>query len=72
MKTKLEELLDKYEQRVIECNEQFDEDVASLKTCLNNNRVEWLHDDMRSLNAQLGVYECIIKDIKELIDEVSR
>lgn len=72
MKTKLEELLDKYEQRVIECDEQFAEDVASLKTCSDNSRVEWLNNDIRSLNTQLGVYECIIKDIEELIDEVSR
>ena len=51
----------------------FDEDVLSLKIKDNTQeRMDWLHNDIQSLNAQIGCYECIIKDIKELINEVSR
>ena len=63
---KLNALLEKYEMRKEECEEQFDDDLKELK--LKNNSVErisWLNDDMRLINAQIGAYECIIKDLKE-------
>ena len=63
---KLNTLLEKYEIRKEECEEQFDDDLKELK--LKNNSVErisWLNDDMRLINAQIGAYECIIKDLKE-------
>lgn len=73
MKDKLKAILEKYEERIDECNERFDEDVLSLKIKDNaQERIDWLHNDIQSLNAQIGCYECMIKDIKELIDEVSR
>lgn len=62
-------MLEKYEMRKQECEECFDDNVKELK--LNNNlshdRIDWLHDNMKCLNAQIGVYECIIKDLKELL-----
>ena len=63
---KLNTLLEKYEIRKEECEEQFDDDLKELK--LNNSsleRISWLNDDMRLINAQIGAYECIIKDLKE-------
>lgn len=73
MLNKLNELLEKYEDRIEECNEQFDEDVMEIKTKeISEKRSAWLNNDMSCLNAQIGVYECILKDIKELINEVSR
>ena len=68
MKDKLKAILEKYEERIDECNERFDEDVLSLKIKDNTQeRIDWLHNDIQSLNAQIGCYECIIKDMKELI-----
>jgi hypothetical protein len=61
-------MLEKYEMRKQECEECFDEDVKELKVKDNSHdRIDWLHDDMKCLNAQIGVYECIIKDLKELL-----
>ena len=70
MKKKLNALLEKYQERNAECEERFDEDVLSLK--INDNteqQIEWLNADIQSLNIQLGIYECILKDIKELIKQ---
>lgn len=68
MKQKLNALLEKYQERNSECEERFDEDILSLK--INDNteqQIEWLNADIQSLNIQLGIYECILRDIKELI-----
>jgi len=70
MKQKLNTLLEKYQERNSECEERFDEDVLSLK--INDNteqQIEWLNADIQSLNIQLGIYECILRDIKELIKQ---
>lgn len=70
MKQKLNALLEKYQERNTECEERFDEDVLSLK--INDNteqQIEWLNADIQSLNIQLGIYECILRDIKELIKQ---
>lgn len=73
MKQKLNALLEKYQERNTECEERFDEDVLSLK--INDNteqQIEWLNADIQSLNIQLGIYECILKDIKELIKQYEK
>lgn len=70
---KLNVLLEKYEMRKEECEEQFDDDLKELK--LKNNSVErisWLNEDMRLVNVQIGAYECIIKDLKEWQNETCR
>lgn len=70
MKQKLNALLEKYQERNTECEERFDEDVLSLKVNDNTDQqIEWLNADIQSLNIQLGIYECILKDIKELIKQ---
>ncbi len=70
MKQKLNALLEKYQERNTECEERFDEDVLSLKVNDNTEQqIEWLNADIQSLNIQLGIYECILKDIKELIKQ---
>lgn len=70
MKQKLNVLLEKYQERNTECEERFDEDVLSLKVNDNTEQqIEWLNADIQSLNIQLGIYECILKDIKELIKQ---
>ena len=70
MKQKLNALLEKYQERNAECEERFDEDILSLK--INDNteqQIEWINADIQSLNIQLGIYECILRDIKELIKQ---
>lgn len=70
MKQKLNALLEKYQERNTECEERFDEDVLSLKVNDNTEQqIKWLNADIQSLNIQLGIYECILKDIKELIKQ---
>ena len=73
MKQKLNALLEKYQERNTECEERFDEDILSLK--INDNteqQIEWLNADIQSLNIQLGIYECILRDIKELIKQYEK
>ena len=63
MKQKLNALLEKYQERNAECEERFDEDILSLK--INDNteqQIEWINADIQSLNIQLGIYECILRD----------
>lgn len=67
MKQKLKEILDKYTERITECDECFNEDVLSLKSTTDADRIDWLNRDMQCLNVQIGAYECIVKDIKELL-----
>ena len=73
MKKKLNELLEKYQERNSECEKRFDEDVLSLKIDDNTEQqIEWLNADIQSLNIQLGIYECILRDIKELIKQYEK
>ena len=67
----IQAILEKYESRKEECEEKFDEDVVSLKQTIDADRKKYLTDDMMCLNAQIGTYECIIKDLKEYLDEIS-
>lgn len=67
----IQAILEKYESRKEECEEKFDEDVVSLKQTTDADRKKYLTDDMMCLNAQIGTYECIIKDLKEYLDEIS-
>jgi hypothetical protein len=68
MKKRLENILEKYELRKEECEEQFQDDATELSNYHDSSeRIIWLNDDMRLLNAQISAYECIIKDLKEII-----
>lgn len=65
-------ILKKYEQRYEECSEQWDNDMMQLKGLTeqeesDNDRKNFLLNDILALNAQLSAYECIIKDLKGLI-----
>lgn len=67
----IQAILEKYETRKEECEEKFDEDVVSLKQTTDEDRKKYLTEDMMCLNSQIGTYECIIKDLKEYLDEIS-
>lgn len=69
----IQDIYNKYNTRYNECQEQWDNDYDEL---LNRNpnekRKNWLIDDMSVLNSQISAYECIVKDLKEYLDETSR
>jgi hypothetical protein len=65
-------ILKKYEQRYEECSKQWDNDMTKLKGLTeqeesDNDRKNFLFNDILALNAQLSAYECIIKDLKGLV-----
>lgn len=64
--TVIAKLLENYQQRNDECLERYNEDLSSLKQGKGNTT--YLTDDINSLNAQMSVYDCIIKDLKGLIE----
>ena len=76
--TLIAKLLNKYQDRYNECEQKWEDDIEQLKTlsekqnieglqCTENEHKSFLVDDIASLNSQLSAYECIIKDLKELI-----
>lgn len=68
MQKQLENMLEKYELRKEECEEQFNDDTTELIENYNTDeRIAWLNEDMRLLNIQISIYECIIKDLKEIL-----
>ena len=64
-------ILEKYEQRYKECSEQWDSDYVELEVMdekqEQDERKDFLINDILALNAQISAYECIIKDLKGLI-----
>jgi hypothetical protein len=71
MKTKLNKLIDKYISRKEDAETQIDEDRISLAE-MDTENTKWLTEDIFSLETQVSIYECIIKDLKELENEISR
>ena len=67
MNNKIRDLLMKYENRYTECEQKFNLDIAELNTA-TTERISWLNEDIISLNGQLGAYECIIKDLRGLLE----
>ena len=58
----------KYDNRFNECQAQWDKDCAELKDSnIDADRKDFLLTDIANLNVQLSAYECIVKDLKELI-----
>lgn len=69
----IKEMYIKYNNRYEECQSNWDKAYAELA---NNqctaSRKQWLTDEIQSLNAQISAYECIVKDLKEILNETSR
>ena len=58
----------KYSERFNECQAQWDKDCIELQNeNINADRKDFLLTDIASLNVQISAYECIVKDLKELI-----
>lgn len=74
----IKKILEKYQERYDECEQKWEDDVAQLKLLSEKQKTEelrlaekehqsFLIDDVAILNAQISAYECIVKDLKELI-----
>lgn len=66
MKKTIDTLLNKYTERMNDCQMQLDDDMLTLKSNPSTAKEEWLNDDIFAMNTQISIYECIIKDLKEL------
>lgn len=67
--TVINKLLLKYQTRFDECQTQWDKDYKEMQDeHINLKRNSFLIDEINSLNTQLSAYECIIKDLKGLVE----
>lgn len=65
--TLINNLLSKYQTRFDECQAQWDKDYQELKDNIDTDRKNFILTDISNINIQLSAYECIVKDLKELI-----
>lgn len=65
--TLVKKLLDKYEGRLKECEERWGNDYAEHNKEADPTKLAFLVEDMNLVNVQISAYECIVKDLKELI-----
>ena len=66
--TLVNRLLLKYQNRFNECQAQWDKDYQELKDYnIDADRKDFILTDISNINIQLSTYECIIKDLKELV-----
>lgn len=63
-KQKIEGLLLKYENDLNECNEQLTTDFSEYRSDPSNLD---LRDSVRMLQGQIGVYECIIEQLRRIL-----
>lgn len=69
----IQKMYDKYSERYLECNCEWNKAYEELKNNnLDKKREEELTERISALNIQLSTYECIVKDLKEYINETSR
>ena len=67
----IQKLISKYNSRIEDCQNQIEDDKLALDAS-HDEDASWLTEDIFSLNTQISIYECIIKDLKELENETSR
>lgn len=65
--TLINELLKKYQGRLEECQNKWEEDFNIIKTSNKKEIVDNATDNLTLVNVQIGTYECIVKDLKELV-----
>ena len=65
--TLIKNILEKYQNRYDECLSQWDDNYKELQQTSDSDRRSFLLEGITSLNSQLSAYECVIKDLKELI-----
>lgn len=65
--TLIKNILEKYQGRYDECQAQWDDNYKELQQTSDSDRRSFLLEGITSLNAQISAYECVIKDLGELI-----
>lgn len=65
--TLVNKILDKYQTRLKECEDKWNEDYENHNHETDPTKLSFLVEDMNLVNVQIGAYECIVKDLKELI-----
>lgn len=70
----IQQMYKKYNERYLECDYEWHKTYELLKknNSKNEERERDLAEHMNALNIQLSTYECIVKDLKEYINETSR
>lgn len=69
----IQKMYDKYSERYSECDYEWNKAYEELKNNnLDKERREELTERISALNIQLSTYECIVRDLKEYINETSR
>lgn len=74
MNDDIQKLISKYQQHYIENNQRIDNDCTEIvlldsKTKLTKEeqkRYDWLQFDWESLTGQNSIYECVLRDLKNL------
>ena len=65
--TLIKNILEKYQGRYNECQAQWNDNYKELQQTSDSDRRSFLLEGITSLNAQISAYECVIKDLGELI-----
>lgn len=73
----IQQMYNKYKSRYEECDQEWNKAYDELKTLDESpqkdvKRKSQLSENMFALNMQISAYECIVKDLKEYLDETSR
>ncbi len=71
----LYQIYDKYKDRLDETQKAWDDAYNELRNSTDRERKNYLTEHIQLLNAQISAYECIVKDLKEYLDnanEISR
>ena len=76
-KMTIQQMYNKYKSRYEECDAEWNKAYDELKTLdespqKDTKRKSQLSENMFALNMQISAYECIVKDLKEYLDETSR
>lgn len=69
---KIEKLLNKYKENYKTTEQQLDDTRNKMANSdyesLDETQKEWLNDDWISCTGQLSVYECIIRDLNNILN----
>ena len=65
--TLVNKILKKYEDRLKECETRWDKDYEKHNRETDPTKLSFLVEDMNLVNVQISAYECIVKDLKELV-----
>ena len=69
---KIEKLLNKYKENYEATEQQLNDTRTKMANSdyetLDETQKEWLNDDWNSCTGQLSVYECVIRDLSQILN----